>query len=66
VQAEHEADRRTQIEKVRRGVHRWPFGLAWNISSIRSVTPWIAFAPDISGVCRVAGTFEMTSNPPAH
>ena len=25
--------------------------------------PWIEFAPDISGVCRVAGTLLMTSNP---
>ena len=25
--------------------------------------PWIAFAPDISGVCSVVGTFEMTSLP---
>ena len=25
--------------------------------------PWIAFAPDISGVCRVEETFEITSMP---
>src|ERR1700735_1542338 len=25
--------------------------------------PWIAFAPDISGVCSTAETFEMTSKP---
>ena len=25
--------------------------------------PWIAFVPDISGVCRSVGTFEITSKP---
>ena len=25
--------------------------------------PWIEFAPDISGVWSVAGTFEITANP---
>ena len=25
--------------------------------------PWIAFVPDISGVCSIAGTFEITSKP---
>ncbi len=25
--------------------------------------PWIAFVPDISGVCSVFGTFEITSKP---
>jgi len=25
--------------------------------------PWIAFAPDINGVCNVVETFETTSNP---
>ena len=25
--------------------------------------PWIAFVPDMSGVCRSVGTFEITSNP---
>ena len=25
--------------------------------------PWIAFVPDISGVCSSVGTFEITSNP---
>jgi hypothetical protein len=25
--------------------------------------PWIAFAPDISGVCRVEETLEITSTP---
>jgi len=28
-----------------------------------STTPWIAFAPDISGVWRTDGTFEITSMP---
>jgi hypothetical protein len=27
------------------------------------VMPEMAFAPDISGVCRVAGTFEISSKP---
>ena len=25
--------------------------------------PWIAFVPDISGVCSMVGTFEITSKP---
>lgn len=25
--------------------------------------PWMAWVPDISGVCRVAGTFEITAKP---
>jgi hypothetical protein len=25
--------------------------------------PWIAFVPDMSGVCSIVGTFEMTSKP---
>src|SRR5262249_7712248 len=28
-----------------------------------STIPWIAFVPDISGVCSVFGTFEITSKP---
>ncbi len=28
-----------------------------------STTPWIEFAADISGVCKVAGTLLMTSKP---
>ena len=28
-----------------------------------STTPWIALAPDISGVCSVAGTLLITSKP---
>ena len=28
-----------------------------------STTPWIAFAPDISGVCSTVETFETTSKP---
>jgi hypothetical protein len=27
----------------------------------RTTMPWIAFVPDISGVCSVFGTFEMTA-----
>src|SRR4051812_27468442 len=27
------------------------------------MTPWIALAPDIKGVCRIGDTFEMTSKP---
>ena len=30
-----------------------------------TTTPWIALEPDISGVCSVAGTLVMTSNPPS-
>ena len=25
--------------------------------------PWIALEPEISGVCRMVGTFEITSKP---
>ncbi|CKQ68294.1 Uncharacterised protein [Mycobacterium tuberculosis] len=25
--------------------------------------PWMALVPDISGVCNVLGTFEITANP---
>ena len=25
--------------------------------------PWMALVPDISGVCSVLGTFEITANP---
>ena len=25
--------------------------------------PWMALVPDISGVCRVLGTLEITANP---
>ena len=28
--------------------------------------PWIAFVPDISGVCSIVGTFEITSKPDEH
>jgi len=35
---------------------------AISIEPTRTI-PWIAFAPDISGVCSVAGTLLMTSNP---
>jgi hypothetical protein len=27
------------------------------------ITPWIAFAPDIRGVCKMVETFETTSKP---
>src|SRR5215211_991149 len=48
--------------------------LRLNISSMRSADPatsmaptrtipWIAFVPDISGVCSIAGTLEMISKP---
>src|SRR5437762_1094267 len=33
-----------------------------NIEPTRTI-PWIELAPDISGVWRVAGTFEITANP---
>src|SRR5205823_3417998 len=28
-----------------------------------TMMPWIALVPDISGVCRIVGTFEITSKP---
>src|SRR4029453_13714371 len=28
-----------------------------------STMPWIAFVPDINGVCSIVGTFEITSKP---
>ena len=28
-----------------------------------STMPWIALVPDISGVCSIVGTFEITSKP---
>ena len=31
-----------------------------------STIPWIAFVPDINGVCSVFGTFEITSKVPEH
>src|SRR5918994_282977 len=33
-----------------------------SIAPIRTM-PWIAFVPDINGVCSIVGTFEITSNP---
>jgi hypothetical protein len=27
------------------------------------ITPWIAFAPDIRGVCKIVETLETTSKP---
>ena len=37
----------------------------WPISSMppSRTMPWIALVADISGVCSVFGTFEMTSKP---
>ena len=36
--------------------------MAMNIAPTSTI-PWIELAPDISGVCSVAGTLEMTANP---
>src|SRR5262249_27082315 len=38
---------------------------AWPVTMIAPtrITPWMAFAPDISGVCSVVGTLEITSCP---
>src|SRR5207253_1683126 len=33
------------------------------ISAPEITIPWIAFAPDISGVCSIVSTFEITSKP---
>jgi hypothetical protein len=35
---------------------------ATSIAPTRTM-PWIAFVPDISGVCSIAGTLEMISKP---
>ena len=35
---------------------------AMSIAPTRTM-PWIAFVPDMSGVCSIAGTFEMISMP---
>ncbi len=35
---------------------------ATRIAPTRTI-PWIAFVPDISGVCSIVGTFEITSIP---
>ena len=32
-------------------------------SALMSTMPWMALVPDISGVCSVLGTLEMTANP---
>src|SRR5271166_4724476 len=32
-------------------------------SAPKTTTPWIAFVPDINGVCRVLGTLEITAKP---
>ncbi|CKQ76751.1 Uncharacterised protein [Mycobacterium tuberculosis] len=32
-------------------------------SAPRTTMPWMALVPDISGVCNVLGTFEITANP---
>ncbi len=34
-----------------------------NSSPPSTTIPWIAFVPDINGVCSVFGTFEITSKP---
>jgi hypothetical protein len=38
-------------------------GWASTIIAPTITIPWIAFVPDISGVCSSAGTFEITSKP---
>ena len=37
----------------------WPGMPATTIAPTRTI-PWIAFVPDISGVCSSVGTFETT------
>ena len=39
---------------------RKPSASAIAIRPPSTTMPWIAFVPDISGVCSVFGTFEMT------
>src|SRR6266511_4096404 len=41
------------------GVSAWPV----TMMAPTRMTPWMAFAPDISGVCRVVDTLEITSYP---
>ena len=48
--------------KLRTWLSRSVADAAMNIDPT-STMPWIEFAPDISGVCRVAGTFEITAKP---
>ena len=38
-------------------------GLPSTIIAPTITIPWIAFVPDISGVCSIVGTFEITSKP---
>ena len=40
----------------------WPAAPATMIAPTITI-PWIAFVPDISGVCRSVGTFEITCTP---
>jgi hypothetical protein len=45
---------------------RYPIGSSTSTAMIiapTSTIPWIELAPDISGVCRVAGTLLMTAKP---
>ena len=40
-----------------------PFAVPSTVIAPTRMTPWMAFVPDMSGVCRMLGTFEMTSKP---
>jgi len=40
-----------------------PFASPMMSSAPTKTMPWMAFDPDMSGVCRMLGTFEMTSTP---
>ena len=40
-----------------------PWASPMMVSAPTSTIPWMAFDPDMSGVCRMLGTFETTSMP---
>ena len=40
-----------------------PWASPMTVSAPTSTMPWMAFDPDMSGVCRMLGTLETTSMP---
>src|SRR5205085_2689845 len=40
-----------------------PLAAVATTSAPTRMMPWMAFVPDISGVCRIEGTFEISRNP---
>ena len=49
--------------RVPRTISAVPVASPMIVSAPTSTMPWMAFEPDISGVCRMLGTFEITSIP---